>query len=115
MTESIFTMPLKDGYGFYWRWEQRDPDARADVAAMFSPNSECFLCAAPVGEDCGLLVGQDPSKPLKDALLAPLCSVCMELPPVYRLAKLGRVMRAMWPNARMPRLVTPKALRAKMR
>jgi hypothetical protein len=112
VTERIFSAPLKDAYSLYQRWSQHDPEARAEVAELFPPGSDCFICATPISDDFGLLATEDPSKPLKDAILAPLCAGCMALPPVYRLAKLGKVMRAMWPQARMPRLVTPQALRA---
>jgi hypothetical protein len=113
MTEAIFTLPLQAGYSLYQRWDEHDPDARAEVGALFPAGSSCFLCDAPITDDFGLLVGQDPRKPLEDAIIAPLCAGCMALPPVYRLARLRKVMKAMWPQARrMPRLLTPKALRA---
>jgi hypothetical protein len=112
MTERLFALPLKDGYALYDRWGKREPEACAEVAGMFPAGSSCFICNAEITEDFGLLATEDPSKPLKDAILAPLCAGCMALPPVYRLGRLAKVFKAMWPNSKMPRLVTPAAMRA---
>jgi hypothetical protein len=92
----MLSAPLPVAMALYIRWEARDPEALAEVAEMFPPNSGCFACGSEVGDDPGLFSGEDPAAKRQNAILAPLCAACMALPKLYRMAKIRRMMRAMF-------------------
>ena len=110
----IYNTTYRDGFNLFNRWSARDPEARAEVGALFPLGSECFACAQPVGTEPGLWCCEDPTRPRTGAVLGSLCAECMALPPIYRAAKVAKMMRAMWGDrvGHNVRMVPPRVLRA---
>jgi hypothetical protein len=108
----MYSMPLREGYALYQRFVAREADAVAEVNGLFPVPSECFACASAIPDDVpGLFVAEEPKNPTKTAIIAPLCAACMELPPLYRMARIDRMMRAMF-GTRRTRMLKPSELRA---
>src|SRR5271170_2261199 len=103
----MLSIDLKAGYALYVAFAAREPDAVAEVNNLFPGPSECFACASAIPDAVpGLFCGEDPKAPTKSCILAPLCAECMALPPIYRLAKVNRMLAAMF-GTRRARMLKP--------
>jgi hypothetical protein len=108
----MLSAPLPVAMALYLRWEARDPTALAEVGEMFPAGSECFCCGSAVGDKPGLLSTEDPAAKRKNAILAPLCPTCMALPKLYRMAKIRRMLRAMFGDkVGHPQMLKPDEVR----
>jgi hypothetical protein len=108
----MLSAPLSDAMRLYIEWERRAPEALAEVREMFPPDSECFTCGQPVGTNPGLLSAEDPAAKRTSAILAPLCTDCMALPRLYRMARVNRMLKAMFgSNLGRARMLKPDELR----
>jgi hypothetical protein len=108
---SFLSAPLLDALRLYRDFKAGD--AVDEVREMFAADGECFLCGEPAGVDHDLLVTEDPTAPNRQAILAPLCSDCMELPLLLRLHRVRKLMAEMFPGVRRHdvRLIPAAALR----
>lgn len=113
MADGFLSAPLRDSFALFAAFKRREPDAMAEVRAMFSADAECFLCAEPAGASFDLYVGQDPAH-AASAILAPLCQQCMSLPLLNRMHRLRQLLRAMFPlvNPRNIGVLSPNQVRA---
>jgi hypothetical protein len=113
MSEIFLTAPLRDSLELFRRFKAGEPDAVAEVRAMFPADADCFLCMQPAGSDHDLVVTEDPSNPKVDAIIAPLCAGCVALPLLNRAHRMRQMLIAMFPrlNPRKISVLTPADLR----
>ena len=112
MAEAIRSAPLRPSLDLLRRLHAGEADAKAEFAAMFAPDSDCFLCTRPVNDAPDFYVGEDPTR-TDTAILAPLCRECMALPTLVRWNRTRKMLRAMFPslNPRKINFIRPDALR----
>jgi hypothetical protein len=109
----LLSAPLRPALALYRDFALADPEAVAEVRALFSAEAECWLCDAPAGNDFSIYVTEDPVAPKTTAMIAPLCARCMSLPTLQRWNRIRKVMIATFPNVnpRNIRMIPMAALR----
>jgi hypothetical protein len=106
----ILSAPLAHGLRLYRNFQTGDARAVAEVRAMFAPTDPCFLCDQPVGDNFRLFVTEDPARLKIDAILAPLCQACMDMPLQKRLHRVREMLSAMFPAAKHRVDIAPMSL-----